>query len=255
MRNFDDTTLWRVSTFERVQQETGTSGFARLDGPTLLPTTLLAELEKLERNPLGIDVLEMLGACMRHREAALLCLQHDELVWPITVFPMHGVYHSPKDMNTASISGLAALKVLTAEPPGVQPPGHWERERVSQSDQYRPLVPLLWFLALNGPRVTLLNEINGPAAYRALAGRGNHHPTLSGTMGSALERLHHASVSLKQITAWPGMTQERASRLLNGLYLISDLMITRAHHAARDEPGQRSKFLDFAGSLFGRRRE
>jgi hypothetical protein len=253
MRNFDDTTLWRVSTFERVQQETGSSGFARLDGPTLLPTSMLAELERLERNPQGIDVLEMLGACMRHREAALLCLQHDELVWPITVFPMHGVYHSPKDMSTASVSGLATLRVLTAEPPGVQPPGHWEAERVGQAEQYRSLAPFLWFLALHGPRTTLLNEINGPAAYRALTGRGSRQHSLSGAMGSALERLQHASVSLKQITAWPGMTQERACRLLNGLYLVSDLMITRAHHAARDEPGQRNKFLDFASSLFGRR--
>ncbi len=253
MRNFDDTTLWRISSFERMQQETGTSGFARLDGPTLLPTTMLSELEKLERDPRGIDVLEMLGACMRHREAALLCLQHEELVWPVTVFPMHGLYHSPKDLSTASANGLAGLKVLTAEPPGVQPPGHWDGERVGQTEQYHSLVPLLWFLALNGPRQTLLYEVRGPAAYRAIPGRDNR-PKLSGVMGSALERLQHTTASLRQITAWPGMTEERACRLLNGLYLVSGLMVTRSHHAAREQLGQRKGFLEFASSLFGRRR-
>jgi hypothetical protein len=116
------------------------------------------------------------------------------------------------------------------------------------------LVPLLWFLALHGPRHSLLSEINGTAAYRAIAGRGDHHPSLSGAMGSALERMQRETASLRQITAWPGMTQERACRLLNGLYLVSGLMVTRAHHAARGEPGQpRKGLLEFVSSL-GRRR-
>jgi hypothetical protein len=235
MRNFDDTTLWRVSSFERMQQETGTSGFARLDGPTLLPTTMLAELEKLERDPHGIDVLEMMGACMRHREAALLCLQHEELVWPITVFPMHGLYHSPKDLSNASAIGLASLKVLTAEPPGVQPPGHWDNERVGQTEQYRSLVPLLWFLALNGPRQTLLHEVSGPAAYRAIPGRGNGNPKLSGVMGSAFERLQHATVSLRQITAWPGRGARLplAQWLVFGLRLDGDSLTPRSTGATQ----------------------
>src|SRR5205809_1053633 len=36
MRDFEDSTLWRVSAFERVQHDTGTSGFMRLEGPTML---------------------------------------------------------------------------------------------------------------------------------------------------------------------------------------------------------------------------
>jgi hypothetical protein len=56
-------------------------------------------------------------------------------------------------------------------------------------------------------------------------------------MGSAVERLRRESVSMRDIAAWPGMNAERAARLLNGLYLTSDLIVTRAHHAARSEPG------------------
>src|SRR3954462_10682640 len=81
MRDFEDSTLWRISAFERVRYQTGTSGFARLGPATLLPTTLLADLQRLEHNLLEGDALEIVAACMRHHEPALLYLQHEELVW------------------------------------------------------------------------------------------------------------------------------------------------------------------------------
>ena len=48
MQDFDDSTLWRISEFERVRYQTGNSGYVRLGGPTVLPTTLVSELAKLE---------------------------------------------------------------------------------------------------------------------------------------------------------------------------------------------------------------
>ena len=53
---------------------------------------------------------------------------------------------------------------------------------------------------------------------------------------SAGQRLRRETVALRDIAAWPGMSLERASRLLNGLYLTSSLLATRAHPAARGEP-------------------
>ena len=35
---------------------------------------------------------------------------------------------------------------------------------------------------------------------------------------------------------WPGLSVERASRLLNALYLTGALMVTRSHLMARGEP-------------------
>ena len=236
MRDFDDTTLWRVSAFERVQQETGTSGFARLDRRTVLPTTLLADLRRLgsddgEAN----DVLEIVAACLRHREPALLCLRHEGLVWPVTLFPAQEIYHSPRSMTLATPEGLATLAVLSTEPPGVRAPGHWMHERVGHVEHYRPLAPLVWQLALHGPRSTLLAEIAGPAAYRFISNRLDGVPMPTGSMGSALERLRHGSAPLRQIASWPGMSTERACRLLNALYLASALMVSRSHPAAREE--------------------
>lgn len=247
MRDFDDSTLWRISEFERMRQQTGTSGFVRLAGPTLLPTTLLADLRRLDADPRSTDPLEVIAACLRHREPALLCLRHDDLVWPVTLFPHERLYHSPRDLSQASLPGLAALRLLTTEPAGVRPPGHWMHERVGQAELYRPLVPLLWTLALNGPRRTLLADIAGPAGYRLVEGSTGERPRASGAVGSALERLQRASAPLAEIARWPGMSTERASRLLNGLYLAGSLLVTRTHPSLRPPAGT-------GGGWFGWRR-
>lgn len=247
MRDFEDSTLWRISAFERIRQETGSSGFMRLSGPTLLPTTLLADLRRLDADPSSSDVLEVIAACVRHREPALLCLTHDGLVWPITLFPEEGVYHSPRDLQQASATGMANLRLATAEPPGVRPPGHWMHERVAQAEHYRPLAPLLWSVALNGPRRELLADIAGPAAYRLVSSTGGERPQAPGALGSAIERLQRGSVSLREIAQWPGMSTERASRLLNGLYLSGNLLVSRAQSVGRAEASE-------GRGLFGRRK-
>ncbi|HMC15770.1 MAG TPA: hypothetical protein VKI18_09070 [Albitalea sp.] len=243
MRDFEDSTLWRISAFERVRYQTGTSGFARLGPATLLPTTLMADLQRVENNLLEGDVLEIVAACMRHHEPALLYLQHEELVWPITLFPSQLLYHSPRDMALASTKGMAGLKVLGYEPPGVRPPGHWMFERVAAAEHYRPMPPLLWAIALHGPRNTLLDEIGGTAAYRALKNPADEGLVAPGALGSAAERLRRESAPLRDIARWPGMSTDRASRLLNALYLATGLLVTRSHPAARAQPGMVQRFL------------
>jgi hypothetical protein len=243
MRDFEDSTLWRISAFDRVRRETGTSGFARLGEATLLPTTLLSDLRQLERDWMNGDALEIIAACMRHHEPALLYLQHEEMVWPVTLFPSQHLYHSPRDMAQASTKGLADLNVLGYEPPGVRPPGHWMFERVAKAELYRPLAPFLWAVALNGPRSTLLGEIGGTAAYRALKNPADEGLLAPGALGSAVEQLRRQSASLREIARWPGMSTERASRLLNALYLATGLMVTRSHPAARSQPGLVDRFL------------
>lgn len=248
MRDFDDTTLWNISEFQRIRQETGTSGFVGLGRQTVLPTTLLADLRQLGSSHDTTDALEVVAACLRHREPALLILQYEQLVWPVTLFPMQELYHSPRDLMLATPAGLGTLKLIGVEPPGVRPPGHWMHERVDTAAHYRPLAPLVWRLALLGPRSTLLQEIAGPAAYRFAASRLEDVPAPTGAMGSAMERLRHQTVPLRQIASWPGMSIERANRLLNALYLASALIVSRAGPAVRSEPSRSGWFG------FGRRK-
>lgn len=235
MADFEPSTLWRISAFERARDA---GQFDPSEGqPPLLPTTLLVELEQLQRDQAPGDVLEVVAACVRTREAALLYLEHDAYVWPVTLFPRASLYHSPRSAALMPPGiGMSRLRLISAEPPGVRPPGDFMHDRIAGSDRYHPLGPLLWALALHGPRSTLLMEIGGRVAYRLVTSRPKDIPTSLGALSSAVERLRNDAASLRDIAGWPGLSVERASRLLNALYLTGALMVSRSHHAARTEP-------------------
>lgn len=236
MNDFEpSSTLWRISAFEQARNA-GRFGPGGDDRPTLLPTTLLAELEQLHHDPVNDDVLEVIAACMRNREAALLYLEHGTNVWPVTLFPREFLYHSPRAVARMSGTGMSTLRVLGAEPPGVKPPGDAMQERVADAGRYHPLGALLWAVALHGPRSRLLNEISGRVAYRMVSSSSKDLPPSLGALTSAVTRLRNDAASLRDVASWPGLSVERASRLLNALYLTGALMVSRSHPAARSEP-------------------
>jgi hypothetical protein len=234
VRDFDDSTLWRISAYERMRAETGDSGFARLNDKSSLSTTLRAELSQLERARSSGDALEVVATCIRQRESALLLLRHRELVWPLTLFPQQNLYHLPRSIIESLPQGGRDLAVLSVEPPGLRPPGHAMHERIADGPGYRPLAPLLWTLALHAPRETLFDDIAGRAAYRLVSDFTPVAGALSGAAGTALKRLRVEIASLADVARWPGMDRERAARLLNGVYLQGGLMVLRSHGAARD---------------------
>jgi hypothetical protein len=238
MREFDDTTLWRISAFERMQSETGGSGFAQLGPRTALPSTLRAELSQLHTERRPGDLLEVVALCMRQRESALVLIRHCGLVWPLTLFPQQGLYHLPRPIIESLEQHHLDLQVVGIEPPGLRPPGHLMSERVGELSFYRPLPPLLVALALNVPQAALLADIAGRAAYRLTAGFTPDASLLAGALGPALRRLRREIAALDEIAGWPGMDRDRARRLLNSVYLQGGLMVLRAHHAARNEASQ-----------------
>ena len=235
MKDFEPSTLWRISAFEQARNS-GRLGDGNPDRPTLLPTTLLADLGQLHKDPANNDVLEIVAACMRNREAALLYLQHGNNVWPVTLFPREQLYHSPREASQMAGAGMGTLKVLSAEPPGVKAPGDAMHERIAGRDRYHPLEALLWAIALQGPRTTLLGEISGRVAYRLTSTDNKGMPSSLGALSSAVIKLRNEAASLKEVASWPGLSIERASRLLNALYLTGALMVSRSHPAARNEP-------------------
>ena len=242
MKGFDSSSLWRVSSFRRARREGRLDVDHGADSPTLLPTTLLADLRRLQGGGTQGDVLEVIAACLRNHEAALLCLEMGAYVWPITLFPREGLYHSPRDAlaETAAMSGL---RLLSIEPPGVRAPGSAMTERIASADRYRPLTGLLWAVAVNGPRATLLDEISGRVAYRLVASNKKALPPTRGAIASAVLRLERDAAPLRDIGRWPGMSVERASRLLNALYLIGALLVSRSHPSARDAPSSWAGFF------------
>ena len=66
MKDFEPSTLWRISAFEQARQS-GRLGAGQDDRPTLLPTTLLSDLQQLYKDPTNNDVLEVIAACVRNR--------------------------------------------------------------------------------------------------------------------------------------------------------------------------------------------
>jgi len=234
MKTFDPSDLWRVSEFRRARIEGRFDLDASPGRATLLPTTLLADLRRIRSDdPTTSDVLEVVAACVRHREAALLYLEQVQFVWPVTLFPREGLYHSPRAAEAMAASfALSQLRLVSAEPPGVRPPGSILAERVAIPERYHPLTGLLWTIALSGPRATLLAEIDGRAAYRVVAANARELPRLRGATSSTVSRLQQRSASLGEIARWPGMSVERGSRILKALYLCGTLLVSRAHPAA-----------------------
>lgn len=250
-RNFEDSTLWKVSAFERMWAETGNSGFARLGGSTSLSATLQSELSGLRSGHHSSDAVEVVAACMRRRESALILLRHNDLVWPLTLFPERDLYHLPRPIVESLESGNLDLQVIAVEAPGLQAPHHLGLPGAPARPNFRPLAPLLWALALHAPAARLLPHIAGRAAYRLVAGYTPESSALKGAMVPAVQRLGHEIASLDQIAHWPGMDRERAVRLLNALYFNGGLRVLRSHAAARNDAGPAERFKGWWRTMRG----
>jgi hypothetical protein len=234
VRDFEDSTLWHISAFERYRAQTGDSGFASLERQTTLPATLAAELSLLERAKRTNDVIAVLAACIRKRESALIMLRHRDLVWPLTLFPQQGLYHLPREIVESLASNHRDLEVLAIEPPGLRPPGHVMHERIAAAPGYRRLPPLLWAIAQHAPRPHLLDDIDGRAVYRITADFDSDGLPQPGALGPAMQRLRREVTSIDDIARWPGMDRERAARLLNGVYLQGGLIVLRNRQPASE---------------------
>ena len=65
------------------------------------PSPLAAEPTTLENRRRSGDVVDVLAACIRKRESALILLRHRDLVWPLTVFRQNELHHLPRPIIDA----------------------------------------------------------------------------------------------------------------------------------------------------------
>lgn len=159
--------LLRISEFQRRQiesaraEDTG-AGSTRLSSlnPSLLQDLL--RFDEPARAGVGLELIEVMAAAVRHGRALLLQVEHELHVFALTVFPVQRQVHAPLNQEQLLALPLHQLRVLHVEPSRLHP----EDEPESMS----PLGMLLWELALRGSRDELLPEIGGPAAYRIAPG-------------------------------------------------------------------------------------
>lgn len=237
MQGFASSTLWRVSTLHAALNSGLTSTVAGHSTSDVMAGGLLGRLRQLQANPHDEDLLALVMACIRHGEAMTLFLEHGPWVWPLTVYPVSRLYHSPRDVSDlGKPDALSRLRLIGAARPALKDPARAWVQDEAVLVKLRPLNPLLGALALHGARWALLDEINGRTAYRVVSAGTADLPPLSGAVAGALQRLRRETLSLRALARSPGMDLERACRLLNALYLCGALIVTRSHPSARAQP-------------------
>ena len=200
-----------------------------------LSPSLQADLQRFEQRGGSSEAVEVVAACIRHSTRVTIYLQCADRVVPLTVFPHERLVHCPMDIGELIARHLPQLRVMHLEPATLRPPGDAERELIGDSRLYHPIAPLLWELAVRGPRRELLPEIAGPAVYRASPGLNLRGLPVNGALRAAIDRLRRQATSLSGIAAWPAFDRERSARLLNALYLQAGLIVSRSHpNAVRD---------------------
>jgi hypothetical protein len=234
---FGEPELLRASAYRRYLEELEadtTSGMStRL---AQLSPSLRADLQRFEHDDgTGGEAVEVVAACIRHAKRVTIHLQCGERVVPLTVFPQERLVHCPMDINEFIERHLPHLRVMHVEPALLRPPGDPVESLVGPAHLHHPLAPLMWQLALRGPRRELLPEIAGPAAYRVSPSLDIDALRARGVLRAVIEKLRRQTANLSEIASWPALDRERAARLLNGLYLQSGLIVSRSHpDAVRD---------------------
>ena len=203
---------------------------------SVLSESMLDELRRLDPHGVGAELTEVFAVCLRQREPALLSIVLDGWVWPITLYPAQGLYRAPIDWSKAPPAGLVRASLLDCEPALLAPPQPSKGVRWTMPPCHYSLERLIWTLALQGPRSSLLGALAGPLRFR-LADRDDDASRwrLPGALGSAAARLRDTTATLAEIARWPGLDTLRASRLLNGLHLSSRLITVDARRWRTDE--------------------
>ena len=227
--------LMRASAFrDYLDQESTHAGAASTRLSTLQPS-VLQDLLRFERGGRATALLEVVAAGLRHGHALLVHVEHGQHVLPLTLFPRDRLLHAPMPLPALLAMRLDAFEVLQVEPAVLRPPRPGGRGPQADHARCAALDPFVWELALRGRIGELLPELAGGAAYRVAPAADLRALALEGTLGAAVERLRRGTTNLREIAAWPGFDRSRAMRLLNALYLLSALIVSRTHPAATQD--------------------
>lgn len=228
---FGEPELLKASAYRRYLDELEADTAAGRTGAhqSQLSASLRADLWRHEQRDGAYEVVEVVAACIRHSSRVTLHLQCAARVVPLTVFPRERLVHCPMDIGELIDRHVSQLHVMHLEPATLRPPGDEARELVGEARLYQPLTPLLWALAMRGPRRGLLPEIAGPAVYRVSPALDLAALQVSGALRAAIDRLRQQAISLSSLASWPAFDRERAARLLNALYLQAGLIVSRSH--------------------------
>jgi hypothetical protein len=190
-------------------------------------SSLMSDLNRFADEPDGAELLAVLAASVRHAKPLVLQLAMGSDLLHLSIFPREQSHACALDMCKLPADDLARLRLAYIES-GRSPAPAGVAGNAAAARQLRPLGPLLWLLAMHGPRDALLPEIAGPAKYRLAPGVLLEQLPIDPAVQPALHRLWCASSTLDELAGSTPRGQAQARRLLNALYLQSGLMISRA---------------------------
>lgn len=194
-----------------------------------LGSSLLSDLKRFVDDPDGAELLAVVAAGVRHARALRLQLELHRLRIHLSLLPRDQVHRCSVDLCTLPSHDLGCLRLVHVEPDAL--PG-----RDAGALHGRPLGPLLWALAMHGPRDELLPEIAGRVKYRLAPGTDVQQLDVGDDVQALLHRLWCESSSLEELTDATAVAPARVRRLLNALYLQSGLMISRAFSSRSRAP-------------------
>jgi hypothetical protein len=200
-----------------------------------LSPSLMQDLLRFDEDKPQRELLEVLAAGVRHTQPLAIGLAWAQQTLVLSVFPAQRLVHCPLPMADVLAGNLEAMQVRQVQPATLRPPGSAEPARIGNPVHYAPLGPLLWAVALRGSRDALLPELAGQAAYRVSPGMSLSGLDVPGAMAACISRLRRKTSNLREIAAWYDIGPQRATRLLNALYLQSGLIVSRTHPAATNE--------------------
>lgn len=228
--------LMRVSAFVRyldeLKRESGDEALTRLSS---LNPSLLQDLLRFEQEGRRTELLEVVAAGVRHARPLAIYLQSCGRVLPLTVFPHERLVHCPMAMSEFLEQPLSDMVVLRVEPAVLRAPGDPEEALVGEPHLYQPLGPVTWELAMRGSREELLPEIAGPAVYRLAGSVSLRELNLSRAAYHALQHLVRRSMSLRELADLAGMDRPQSQRVLNALYLLGGLIVSRTNPSATND--------------------
>jgi hypothetical protein len=218
----------------------GLTAEGRLEVPSNLSQSRLShslreDLQRFEHDGIRTQLIEVLAASLRHGTNLLVRLGYGPHELPLTLFPAQRQIHCPlllPQLLSLRLHDLVVLGVSAADQDAPERMGFYDTW--DQTAQYASLDLLSWDLAMRGGRAELLPEISPLAAFRIPPGVSLQGFDISGPVTAALHRLKRQAHNLRELSSWAGFDRERATRLLNALYLQSALMATRTHPAAGD---------------------
>jgi hypothetical protein len=195
-------------------------------GPTTVHSTLSPSLREdlLRFADAGaeIELLPAIAASVRHARSVLMGLDLQGLRIVASIHPRQQIFRAPLDLGALSPAECRALKLVHVEPQGSV------ADEAGRDTSSGPLRPLLWRLAMHGPRVDLLPEVQGPVRYRLAFGAALRGLDIAPEFGPVLARLKSSPLGLGELVEGSGLGRDLLQRLLNALYLQSGLMIVRA---------------------------